>query len=402
LKKSSIFKTLVVLGVAAFLILFGITEAEASNHRLTRTLRRGMRGQDVAVVQRLLKDEGIYRHPEITSFFGDITHRAVREFQRRNRLAVDGIIGPRTRRVMNTLLDKKDAASRALRSNVHIVQPNDTMWMISRRYGVTLKSLLDANGMTERTEIRPGQRITIPSASLSSRQPTQPRPTISFTTHIVAAGDTMWSLSYAYGIPATEIAAANNLGSQAVLNIGQSLRIPRHSIPVKPTPGDRYGELLEWRTEAQYVFHLNAVATVTDFLTGISFNIRRTYGSGHADVEPLTAQDTQIMQSIWQKHERLPNGTVDFWAPRAVIVQVGNRRLAASANGMLHAGSDSHPAGDFVNWRSADFGPGYNLDMIKGNGAHGHFCIHFLNSNRHSDGQIDAKHQAMVRIAAGK
>ena len=336
MNKSSVLKTLVILGVAAFLILFGITEAEASNHSLTRTLRRGMRGQDVAVVQRLLKDEGIYRHPEITSFFGSITHRAIREFQRRNNLAIDGIIGPRTRTVMNALLDRKAAASRADRPNMHIVQANDTMWKISRRYGVTLKSLLDANGMTEGTQISLGQRIT------------------------------------------------------------------RHNIPIKPTPGDRYGELLEWSTEAQYVFHLNAVATITDFLTGISFNVRRTYGSGHADVEPMTAQDTKIMQSIWQEHEKLPNGTIDFWAQRAVIVQVGNRRLAASANGMLHAGADSQPAGDVVSWRSAGFGPGYNLDMVKGNGAHGHFCIHFLDSNRHVDWQIDANHQAMVRIAAGK
>ena len=400
--KSSVLKKLVILGIAAFLILFGITEAEASDNRLTRTLRRGMRGQDVAVVQSLLKDEGIYKHPEITSFFGDVTHRAVREFQRRNRLAVDGIIGPRTRSVMNALLDKKAAASRALRPNVHVVQANDTMWTISRRYGVSLRSLLDANEMNERAEIRPGQRIIIPTGTITSRQPTQPRPTVTFISHIVASGETVWSLSYVHGIPATEIASANNLSSQAVLNVGQTLRIPRHNIPVKPTPGERYGELLDWRTEAQYVFHLNAVATVTDFLTGISFNIRRTYGSGHADVEPLTAQDTQIMQSIWQKHERRPDGTVDFWAQRAVIVQVGNRRLAASANGMIHAGSDSDPAGEFVGWRSADYGPGYNLDMIKGNGAHGHFCIHFLNSIRHVDGRIDAKHQAMVRIAAGR
>jgi len=402
LEKNTFFKAFVVLGIAVFLLLLGIAEAEASEIRLTRTLRRGMRGQDVAVVQRLLKEQGIYKHPNITSVFGTVTHRAVREFQRRNRLTIDGVIGTQTRRAMNALLDKKSVASRANRSNVYVVQANDTMWLVSRRFRVPLKSLLDANGMDERAQIRPGQRITIPSSTPQSRQQSQPRPNVTQATHIVAAGDTIWGLSYTYGIPAAEIASVNGLQPSTVLDIGQTLRIPRHNIPVKTTPGERYGELLEWWTEAQYVFHLNAVATVTDFLTGISFNVRRTYGAAHADVEPLTAEDTRLMQSIWQQNERLPDGTVDYWAQRSVIVQVGNRRLAASANGMLHAGNDSQPAGQYVAWRSAGFGPGVNLDMIKGNGANGHICIHFLNSNRHGDGQIDTRHQAMIRIAAGK
>jgi len=32
----------------------------------------------------------------------------------------------------------------------------------------------------------------------------------------------------------------------------------------------------------------------------------------------------------------------------------------------------------------------------------GHFDIHFLNSTRHKDGEVDWSHQANVRIAAGK
>lgn len=55
-----------------------------------------------------------------------------------------------------------------------------------------------------------------------------------------------------------------------------------------------------------------------------------------------------------------------------------------------------------MSWRSGDYGPGINYDKIKGNGADGHFDIHFLNSVRHKDGQVDVEHQAMVRIAAGQ
>ena len=54
-----------------------------------RTLRYGMSGRDVARVQRRL---GV----DADGIFGPITRRAVRTFQRRHRLTVSGVVGPRT------------------------------------------------------------------------------------------------------------------------------------------------------------------------------------------------------------------------------------------------------------------------------------------------------------------
>lgn len=149
-------------------------------------------------------------------------------------------------------------------------------------------------------------------------------------------------------------------------------------------------------------FSLNSTATVVDFYTGISFKVLRSYGTGHADVEPLTYEDTLIMKGIWEKHERLANGVVNYWARRPVLILINGRKLAASATAALHAGLDSAADGAYVIWRSGDYGPGINYDRVKGNGADGHFDIHFLNSVRHKDGQVDAEHQAMIKIAAGK
>ena len=55
-----------------------------------RTLARGMAGSDVRVLQRLL---GI----ATTGFFGNETKAAVRAFQAKSRLGVDGAVGPATR-----------------------------------------------------------------------------------------------------------------------------------------------------------------------------------------------------------------------------------------------------------------------------------------------------------------
>ncbi len=378
-----------------FMCVF-VSQASAAGYQLTRNLKKGMSGEDVAVVQRLLKDLNFFTYPQITGYFGSITETAVKAFQKANGLVADGIIGPVTRGVMNKFL-AGSTPSRSDTTSVYIVQSGDSLWKISQRFGVSLSKLFAANNMTSSTIIYPGQKIIIPQgdAPISA-------PTVTYINHTVVKGDTLWNLSYKYGVPVGEIAQANGMDTSAVLYVGQVIKIPKREVPVKPTPGPQYGELLDWWKEAQYVFPLNSTATIVDFYTGISFKIVRTYGTGHADVEPLTYEDTLIMKGIWEKHERLASGAVNYWARRPVLVLVNGRKLAASATAALHAGLDSAADGAYVSWRSGDYGPGINYDRIKGNGADGHFDIHFLNSVRHKDGQVDAEHQAMIRIAAGQ
>jgi len=61
----------------------------------TRLLARGEIGWDVAVLQYLLVRHGIT--VPVNGYFGGPTLRGVRRFQRRARLAADGIVGPNTR-----------------------------------------------------------------------------------------------------------------------------------------------------------------------------------------------------------------------------------------------------------------------------------------------------------------
>ena len=67
---------------------------------------------------------------------------------------------------------------------------------------------------------------------------------------------------------------------------------------------------------------------VTDFKTGRSYNVVRSYGAFHADCEPLTSRDAQIMYEIW--------GNTWSWVPRASIVEYNGRKIAASVTNMPH------------------------------------------------------------------
>ena len=131
-----------------------------------------------------------------------------------------------------------------------------------------------------------------------------------------------------------------------------------------------FGKIVDWFKEGQYIFSRGSVAKVTDVDTGISFNMKRTGGSYHADSEPVTKADAQKIQKIWGGWS---------WARRAVIVDIGGVRIAASMHGRPHA-----------------------YDFVPNNGMDGHVCIHFYKSRTHIHNREDPDHQAMVQKAAGK
>jgi peptidoglycan DL-endopeptidase LytF len=245
--------------------------------------------------------------------------------------------------------------------DTYTVVSGDSLYSIALKFGLTVDDLRARNALVSDV-LRIGQVLRITEAA------TQPS-TISYTTHIIQSGDSIWNLSIKYGIPQTELLQVNGLTTTSRLSVGQELRVPVHHIPVKETVSPSHGELLDWWTEAQYVFTIGKVAKVTDLATGKSFYIKRTIGANHADSETLTVTDSNMAKSIWGGYS---------WTPRAVMVEVEGRKLAASMSFYPH-----------------------EREYIMDNGITGHFDVYFSNSTRHVDGKPDSYHQAQVEKAAG-
>ncbi|MFT9498277.1 LysM peptidoglycan-binding domain-containing protein, partial [Anaerosolibacter sp.] len=307
-----------------------------------------------------------------------------------------------TEKIVLNIGDKLIIPSEA-NEKVHTVQSGETYWIISQKYGVDVKELLAYNQANENTTLYIGQSVKIPmtdttilNTNTTVSQPqinTVTKPYITYDSYTVKSGDNWWSLSIKFGIPQSELLKANNMSQSTILNIGDVLKVPVHNIPIKETPGDQYGENLDWWNEAQYVIPVNAEFKVIDFNTGKSFMAKRTTGANHADVETLTVTDTNKMKEIW--------GGSFSWDRRPAIIEYKGRKLAVSVASMPHAGNDNALGGQYTTWRSDDYGSGYNLDWVKNNGIHGVFDIHFANSTRHSDGKVDLEHQQNIKIAAG-
>ena len=166
---------------------------------------------------------------------------------------------------------------------VHTVQAGETYWIISQKYNVNLNELMLLNGANANTILYVGQKLKIPQSQLPLPAPAKPY--VTYDSYTIQRGDTLWNLADKFGIPVSELTKANGITESSPLSIGQIIKIPVHQIPVKTTPGEKYGEYLDWFTEAQYVVPTQNVFEVVDFYTGKSFFAKRTTGSSHADVE---------------------------------------------------------------------------------------------------------------------
>lgn len=128
-------------------------------------------------------------------------------------------------------------------------------------------------------------------------------------------------------------------------------------------------EMLPWE-EVDKLLPKYSKFTIVDVETGLQFKVQRRAGSFHADVQPLTKEDTKIMKKIY-------NGKWS-WNRRAIIVLDNDQLIAASMHGMPHGAGA--------------------LD----NGFRGHFCVHFCGSITHRNKNEEIAHKIMILKAAGK
>lgn len=118
-----------------------------------------------------------------------------------------------------------------------VVQPGDTVIAIAERHGVRAADILSWNGMTWRTVIYPGQKLSLGPAPSAAPAPATPTPAASGATHVVAAGDTVFAIAQRLGVTADAILAANGLTRASVIYPGQTLTLGTASAPAAaPAP----------------------------------------------------------------------------------------------------------------------------------------------------------------------
>ena len=185
-------------------------------------------------LQVALRAHGLYKG-EIDGIRGPATVRAVRSFQRRRHLAVDGIPGPQTRRALGRLgvpLFGKRA-----------IPPGATGWDVS-----VLQFLLAKRGFSPGAvdgHFGPGTKAalvryqrsvhlhadsiagprTVAALSLATRVPVQAHK-VRGAAYVVRAGDTLTAIAQRHRTTVHVLARANGLDPKRFLLIGTRIRVP--------------------------------------------------------------------------------------------------------------------------------------------------------------------------------
>ncbi|HEB67892.1 MAG TPA: LysM peptidoglycan-binding domain-containing protein [Gammaproteobacteria bacterium] len=131
----------------------------------------------------------------------------------------------RTRRLQNT--------PRKGTKVVYIVRPGDTFWDLSRKHGVSVRSLAKWNGMAPRDPLKPGQKLVIWSRRGNAKVVYQtvdytPPPSRRITKRIgyrVRKGDSLARISRKFRVSISQLRRWNNLPKGKYLQPGQRLTV---------------------------------------------------------------------------------------------------------------------------------------------------------------------------------
>ena len=112
-------------------------------------------------------------------------------------------------------------------SGTYTVKAGDTLYRIAYNHGISLRTLLSVNGLSETSTIRPGQQLVVSgsaqaTASYSSTQAVSS----GAKTHTVKAGEGLWRIARTYGLSLEQLKALNGLTSN-VIRVGQVLKVSK-------------------------------------------------------------------------------------------------------------------------------------------------------------------------------
>jgi membrane-bound lytic murein transglycosylase D len=126
----------------------------------------------------------------------------------------DAVRSPRSRATSSPAPSSSTPAT-----GVYTVRRGDTLSTIAQRYGTSTGQLRRMNRIGR--HIFPGQRIKVPSRERLGHRTEEAR------LLRVQPGDTLWTIAQAHGVSVADLLRANDLGRDALIRTGQTLRLPR-------------------------------------------------------------------------------------------------------------------------------------------------------------------------------
>jgi len=108
---------------------------------------------------------------------------------------------------------------------VHIVARGETIYSISRTYKVSQEELMRRNNIADASKLQAGARLTIPGIPGAAASPVSTSPA-GYTEYVVVLNDTLYSIARVRGITLQALLDINGFSRDYVLKTGEKIKIP--------------------------------------------------------------------------------------------------------------------------------------------------------------------------------
>lgn len=97
----------------------------------------------------------------------------------------------------------------------HVVAKGETLYSISRKYGITVTDLCTENNISQSQVLKAGQKLVVPGKELSATE-----------RYVVVKGDTFYGIARRHKMTVDALLDLNGLTGSDTLKVGQVLKVP--------------------------------------------------------------------------------------------------------------------------------------------------------------------------------
>ncbi len=312
------------------------SSSSSDSSGFTRTLRRGMSGNDVISAQQRLNALGYYAGM-VDGKYGSGSILAVKAFQRANGLTADGLLG---RKTWNCLMTASAAGA-----------PSTSGSSGASSGSLSGGSSSSSSGGSTYMKLQSGDKGDAVKKLQKALQ--------ALNYNVSADGtygpETLSAIKTFQERNGLTVDGVAGAGTQTLLYSGNAKKYTSSGVSSSSSslgtaegPNGSSVKLLHWFNEIKPSLSNGATLTVYDPSTRLQWKLRVLSRGRHCDSEPITAEDTAIMYKAF--------GNTNTWTPKPVYVKLpsGTWSLATQHN------------------------VPHESQAIKDNDFDGHLCVHFL------------------------
>ncbi|MBO6282005.1 MAG: peptidoglycan DD-metalloendopeptidase family protein [Alphaproteobacteria bacterium] len=211
-------------------------------------------------------------------------------------------------------------------SNTVTVRKGDTLYSISRSYGVPIKDLINANRLSAPYTLYVGQKLRLPIKQY----------------HVVKRGESLYSIARTYNVDITTLSKVNKLQTPYSLSVGQKLLLPAS---VSSTP-------------ATTAYSSSAAKNATSKTAQTTSSTKQNYTS-NASVPTNAPVKYRSGKFLWPVKGTVISGYGNLGSGRKndginIKAALGTAVLAGDAGTVAYAGNELKGFGNLILIKHAD------------------------------------------------